>query len=780
MQLLAQMWKEGRVLMKSLVKFGRDFRALAAVLLCAVFIALPGIASAQSITVRGNSRIDGDSIRQYFVPAAGERLDQAKIDEGVKSLYGTGLFSDVRVSRSGGSIVVSVVENSVINRVSFEGNSKLTNDVLESEIQSRNRGPYSQPMIDADIQRLQEVYRRAGRGSASITVKTAPAPQGRTDVTFVIVEGDKTGVAEIRFIGNAAFSSWRLKRQMTTTEMNFLSWLKSSDIYDPERIAADLELVRRYYLKNGYADFRIVSSDARFDATEGGYIIEVVVEEGEQYRIGTVSIESRIPDVQPNDLEGAVETGKGDVYNAEAVERSIDGMSSVVQRKGYAFAQVRPRGDRDPASKTINVVYSVEQGPRVFIERINIRGNTRTQDYVIRRAFDVAEGDAYNRFLIDRAERRLRNLGYFTNVRITNEQGSAPDRVIINVDVIDQATGAFSFAAGYSTTDGFIGEVSLEETNFLGRGQRVKASVSFGERTTGFDFAFTEPYFLGQRISAGIDLYSKQEDRSSFGSYESQLVGGALRLGFPMTENFTLGVKYSLFNQEITNADPINSSAAIREIAARDGGIWTSMLGVSATYNTLDNNINPTSGVFATTNLDVAGLGGDSQFVRLTGDARYFYPLFDEIVAIGRVQGGHVSSLNGDSLFITDHFNVGPSLVRGFAPNGIGPRDSITGQALGATTYAGGSVELQAPVPMLPQEFGLKMAAFADVGTAFGYDGSTVGVNVVDNNEIRSSLGLGLLWASPLGPIRFDYAWALSKAEGDKTQAFRFQGGTRF
>jgi outer membrane protein insertion porin family len=736
----------------------------------------------------------------------------------VRDLYGTGLFSNVSVRRAGGGIVVSVVENSVINRVRFRGNNKLTDEVLAAEIQSRTRGPFSQSIVDADVERLKEVYRRAGRGLASISAATAPAPSGRIDVTFNVVEGDKTGVAEIRFVGNNAFSAWRLKRVMTTTEMNFLSWLKTSDVYDPERIAADLELIRRHYLKNGYADFRVVSSDARFEAAEGGYIVEIVVEEGEQYKVGGVSVESSIPDIQADALRSEVETSSGDVYNAEAVERSIDGISAEVQKGGYAFAQVRPRGDRDVANKTVSIVYSVEQGPRVFIERINIRGNTRTQDYVIRREFDVGEGDAYNRFLIDRAERRLRNLGFFRNVRVTNEPGSAPDRVIVNVDVEDQPTGSFAVAGGYSTTDGFLGEISLEEKNFLGRGQQAKIGYTYGERTEGFDFSFTEPYFFGQRISAGIDLYSRFTDNTRDNFYTSRLTGGALRLGFPLTENLTAGLKYSLFHQDIdvpnsrgrrwndcvrpgpgTTPDPGSNcvrngeaSLPIQELNLDKNGIITSMVSGTLTYNTLDNNFDPTTGIYATTTVDVAGLGGDSFFLRGTGDARYYYPLVEDVVLLARVQGGHILSLTDDPLRITDHFSKGPDLVRGFAPNGIGPRDAsraARGQ-LGATTFVGGSLELQTPIPALPREFGIKVAAFADVGTAFGYDGrrdfNNVRVrgprrlNVIDLDDIRSSIGVGLIWSSPLGPLRFDYAYVLNKAPGDREQAFRFQGGTRF
>jgi outer membrane protein insertion porin family len=670
-------------------------------------------------------------------------------------------------------------------------------------------------MIDADIQRMLEIYRRSGRGVASITASTSPAANGRTDVTFNIVEGDKTGVAEIRFIGNNKVSAWRLKRQMSTTEMNLFSWLKTSDIYDPDRINADLEMIRRYYLKNGYADFKVVSSNAQFDAAEKGYIVEIVLDEGEQYKISDVRVESQIADVTSDDLSGAVETPQGSVYNAAAIEQTIDGMASVVQRRGYAFAQVTPRGDKNDADKTISVVYEVAQGPRVFIERINIRGNTRTRDYVIRREFDVGEGDAYNRYLIDRAERRLRNLGFFKTIRISNEPGSSPDRIIVNVDVEDQPTGSFAFAGGYSTADGWISEVSLEERNLLGRGQQAKVSYSYGERTSGFDVSFTDPYFFGQRISFGFDAYSKFQDLTNTAYYESRLTGGALRLGFPISEELSVGLRYSLSHQDISIpnkgkrkwndcVDPFNNTTGtscinngeatlpIQELNQDGNGVLTSLVGASLTYNTLDNTIEPTKGFFATANLEVAGLGGDSYFARGTADARYFYPLFDDIVAIARVQGGHVAAIDGDPLRMTDHFFMGPNLVRGFAPSGIGPRDksNTTRGALGATTYFGGSLEMQMPLPVLPREFGIKIAAFVDAGTAFGYDGKTdfsglrsIGpnkLNVVDNNDIRSSVGVGLLWSSPLGPIRFDYAWALSKAPGDRTQAFRFQGGTRF
>jgi len=752
------------------------------------------------------------------------------------------------VSRGNRRASAEAVRSPTVNRVVFEGNRRVERGVLESEIQTRPLGTVSQSIIDADVQRILEVYRRTGRNLAQVTHRVVELPNGRVDVVFTINEGEKTGVKEIRFVGNSAFSSSRLRGLMTTTEMNLLSFLKNSDVYDPDRLAADQELIRRYYLKNGYADFRIVSSDAVFDPAQGGYVVTIAVEEGAQYRIGNVSVDSRIPDVDAEALRRGISTSTGDIYNADAVERSLQNMTTEIARRGYAFAQVRPVGTRDPATRTINLGYVVEEGPRVYIERINIRGNTRTRDYVVRREFDVGEGDAYNKVLVDRAERRLNNLGYFKRVRISNEPGSAPDRVVVNVDVEDQPTGAFSISGGYSTADGFIGEVSVSESNFLGRGQFVRIAGSTGQRSQGIDFSFTEPYFLGYRMAAGIDLFSKFSDQTKYARYENRVTGGQLRLGLPFTEEFGVTVRYSLFQQEleipndykqpfndctfpITGFTGLNPDGTANRtscegngeasIAAKEsqGQTLTSLAGLTFTYNSLDSVKDPRNGIYAELKPDVAGLGGDSKYFRVTGDARYYHEIIEDIVGIARVQGGHISALGGEDLRIVDHFFMGPSLVRGFAPSGIGPRDISTldtrSNAVGGTTYFGGSLEVQFPIFGLPRELGLKGALFADAGTLFGYKGATafdINRNTIlegnapgcvlntsvqsecllvrDKNLIRSSVGASILWSSPLGPIRFDYAFALSKDDGvlingvkvggDRTQAFRFSGGTRF
>lgn len=729
----------------------------------------------------------------------------------------------------------SAAQGPIVNRVVVEGNKKIESAAFQDQFQSRARAPYNQAAVDADVGRILEIYRQSGRGLAQVTPRVVDLPNGTVDVVYTVVEGDKTGVKEIRFVGNNQVSSSRLRGVMQTTETNLLSFLKSTDVYDPARIANDLELIRRYYLKNGYADFRIVSSDVSFDANGGGYIVTIAVEEGEQYRVGSVSVDPRLPGVDPEALRRGISTSEGSVYNAEAVEKSVQNLTANVARQGNPFALARPVGARDPSTRTINLTYVVEEAPRIYIERINVRGNSRTRDYVIRREFELGEGDAYNQVLVDRAERRLNNLGYFKQVRISNEPGSSADRVVVNVDVEDQSTGAFSISGGYSTADGFIGEVSVTETNFLGRGQFVRLAGQLGQRAHGVDFSFTEPYFLGYRMSAGIDLFSKFSDQTRYSRYENRMTGGTLRLGLPFTEEFTITARYSLYQQEITipneedrpyndcsfpipgvtdadgngvitRAECEGNGEASLAIKNAQGETITSLAGLTFNYNTLDSTRNPRNGFYAEVKTDFAGLGGESRYFRVTGDARYYHELFEDVVGIARLQGGHIMGLgdNGDAggdLRIIDHFFMGPSLVRGFASNGIGPRDISTSDsranALGGTTYFGGSLEVQFPIPVLPRELGLRGAVFADAGTLYGYDGPTVfdgvdggRIDVLDSSKLRSSVGASILWTSPLGPIRFDYAYALSKEEGvirngvlvggDRTQAFRFTGGTRF
>ena len=809
--------------------------ALTAAVLLSFFALLPSAFAAQ-ITVRGNHRVDAETIRSYF---AGTAPDD--VNKGVKDLYATGLFSDVKVSRGGEGVVITVNENRSINRVAFEGNSKLKAEQLAGEITSKTRGSYSPSIANADIERIKDVYRRSGRAAASVTVRTVDLPDGRLDVVFTIVEGDKTGVKEINFVGNRAYSAGKLRDLMDTTESNFLSFFKSSDVDAPEKIGTDLELIRRFYLKNGYADFRVVGSDARFDPVKKGYIVTITVEEGPQYRVGSIGVDSHNSAIPNAVLQPFIRLHVGQIYNGDQIEKSVEDMTREVNRRGFAFSTVKPRGDRDPTTRTVSIAFSIDEGSRVYIERIVIKGNTRTRDYVIRREFELGEGDPYNKVLIDKAERRLNGLGFFKKVKITNSQGSSADRVIITVDVEDQPTGSISVSGGYSTVDGIIGELAVTETNFLGRGQYVRAALTEGQRTRGVEFNFTEPYFLNQRLAAGFDLFAKTTDVSSYSYYNNFIVGGTLRLGIPVTDEITFSPRYSLFRSEISipntaqypyndcsnpiygvtpspgngaygtaNATPtyncLSNGEASLALKQAVGTTLTSLFGYTLSYNSLDNNKSPAQGFLASVKQDIAGLGGTEHYLRSTGDLRYYHPIYDQIIGILHIQGGDLRSTDGSALRIVDNFNLGPTLVRGFAPSGIGPRDvSIgvdpAGNPLGGTEYFGASLESQFLLYGVPRDLGLKGAVFFDAGTLFGYRGLTNFAGVTggattftaptyqqnsvitvgaDHTTIRSSAGVSLIWASPLGPIRFDFAKAISKDQNDQTQFFRFSGGATF
>ena len=810
---------------------------MAAVLL-SLFIFLPA-AIAAPVAVRGNQRVDSETIRSYF---AGTSADD--INKGVKDLYATGLFSDVKVGRSGDGVTITVVENRAVNRVVFEGASKVKPEQLAAELSTKTRGSYSPTLVNADIERIRDVYRRAGRAAVGVTVRTINLPNGTVDVIFTVKEGDKTGIKEINFVGNRAFSGGKLRGLMDTTEMNFLSFFKSSDVYDPERIGNDLELIRRFYLKNGYADFRVVGSDAHFEPGKNGYVVTITVEEGPQYKVGSVNVDSHNAALPNATLLPFLRIRAGEIYNGDLVEKTVESMTREVNRRGYAFTQVKPRGDRDPTTRRVSIVFTVDEGPRVYVERIVIRGNSRTRDYVIRREFEIGEGDAYNKVLVDRAERRLNGLGFFKKVKISNEAGSSPDRVVIIVNVEDQPTGSISVSGGYSTVDGFIGELSVTETNFLGRGQYVRAALTEGQRTRGVEFNFTEPYFLGRRLAAGFDVFAKQSDVSQYSYYNNFVVGGTLRLGVPITDEITFSPRYSIYRSEISipnnstypyndctnpiyNITPstptqnnntaqagstfscLTNGEASLALKQAQGTTLTSLVGYTLSYNTIDVPKSPTSGILAEVRQDLAGAGGTEHFLRTTGDVRYYHPIYDQIVGLVHLQAGDIRSYDNNQLRIVDNFNLGPTLVRGFAPSGIGPRDvspgvDYTGNPLGGTDYLGASIESQFPLYGVPRDLGLKGAVFLDAGTLFGYRGQTnftgggavtqynaapnysqgntltVGGDHSPGNLIRTSAGASIIWQSPLGPLRFDFAKAITKSEYDITQFFRFSGGATF
>jgi outer membrane protein insertion porin family len=782
----------------------------------------------QSVVVQGNRRVEADTVRSYFKSGRNGQLDPVAIDEGLKALIATGLFQDVRISHSGGRLVVTVVEAPVINRIAFEGNKKAKDEQISAEIQSKPRGTLSRAMVQADVQRILEIYHRSGRFDVRIQPKIIELPNNRVDLVFEINEGAKTGIKTINFVGNHAYSTSRLKEVIKTATSNWLSFLQTTDIYDPDRLEADRDLLRRFYLKHGYADVRILSAVGEYDPAAKGFVITFSIDEGAQYRVGSVDVRSSVNALDARTLRSKLRLAHGDVYNADMVEKTVEGLAIEAAKRGYAFANVHPTADRDFQAKIINLAFVIEEGSRVYIERINIRGNTRTRDYVIRREFDIGEGDAYNRALMDRAERRLNNLNYFKKVKVSNDPGSAPDRVVVNVDVEEKSTGNFAVAGGYSTAEGFISELSVTETNLLGRGQYARAALRYGQYARGIELSFAEPYFLGYRVGAGIDLYWKESLSNDFVSYGTKTIGTNLRLVFPLNEEISFSPRYSIYQQEISlpaylnNCNNINpnsangtfptttigfidpstglpfaqncyadgeaSLAARKELAA--GPVITSALGYTLSYNTLDNNKVPTSGTFAELRQDLAGIGGDVNYIRTTIDARQYAEVLPDIVGMLRLQGGHIASWGGKDLRMLDHFQMGANLVRGFAPGGLGPRDLTEGtnnDPLGGTLYWGATAEVQTPLYFLPKDAGIKLAGFVDAGSLWDYVGPTQWQNQVlnlgaSNNgaPVRAAAGVGFLWDSPIGPIRFDFAFPFLKQSYDRTQWFRFSGGTSF
>ena len=725
--------------------------------LCGLSFAAP--ANAQQIVVRG-ANVDPSTLKPYF-----SGTDPAAIQRGVEDLKATGIYSNVSATVENGKIIVTLAGGAqIINRVAFEGNKQIESKQLEVEVQSKPHTAYNEATAEADIGRIKDAYKKYGRNEAGVTKRLVQLPNWRVDLVFTINEGEKTGIREIRFVGNHAVSDYRLRGLMQTSTMNWLSWLKSTDVYDPDRLASDLEAIRRYYMKNGYADFQITNTDVAYHANPPGYVITITMEEGPQYHVSSVSVVSNIPKVDGPALTRFVALKSGDVYDASSVDKSVEAITRDVARQGYAFSEARPHGERDTVNHTIAISFSVDNGPKVYIERIDIVGNTRTRDYVIRREFDIGEGDPYNHVLIERAERRLNSLGYFKKVHISNRPGSAPDRVIVVVEVEDQPTGSISLSGGYSTTQGVLAELAYTETNFLGRGQYVRLSVSDGQYTQGWKASFTEPYFLGQRLAAGFDLYHQANFNNQYALYENWTTGGTLRLGIPITDDLTFQPNYSLYELKITIPNtasqpyddcvgpdqtwfvggtfiPVvptpfincltNGEAPVEiKQAAAQGAIVTSLAGFSLLFNNIDDRKNPTTGYAINYKQDVAGLGGQSEFIRETLDARWYHPITEDFIGLIHLQAGQINSFGSRQALIINNFMQGPSLVRGFAPGGIGPRDisdpfNIQASALGGTSYYGASAEVDFPIFGLPREIGLKGALFADAGDLIGYSGPT-------------------------------------------------------
>jgi outer membrane protein insertion porin family len=738
-----------------------------------------------AIEIEGNRRIDAETVRSYFHAAADGHFDEAARDAALKALLSTGLFDKVTIERAGERLIVHLHEAPVLDRVAFEGNKKIKDSELSAAVESKPRGALQRAVVQSDVGRIMEAYRHVGRDDVGVRPEIIDRGNDRVDLVFAVTEGARTPVRQINFVGSKVFGKRQLAAVIKTSATNMLSFLTGGDVYDPDLVAADREQLRTYYRSKGYADASVPSAVAEYDPATKGFTLTFTIDEGQLYRFGDINIVCNVEGLDPASLRRLLLVRRGAVFDGTALDKSNDVLGIELAKLGYPFAHVVPRTTRDPTARRIDVALEIDQGARSYVERIDIHGNNRTRGYVIRREFDIAEGDAYNKGLIDRAERRLKNLNYFKTVKITAKPGSVPDRVILDVEVAERETGDFNVAGGYSTVDGFLAEVKLGDSNFMGTGVAAKSVISYGQYSRGIDLSATEPYFLGSRVSAGVDLFAKQTDSNSYQSYGSETYGAMMLIGTPLTEQLGMQWRYSISRQAVTvNPSSLAAAPSIAiQQAALAGPQWVSAVGSTATYSTLDTAKAPTSGINSQLRQDLAGLGGDVKFMRTTEDLRYYHQVSEDVVSLARGQGGYITGWGGKQVPLIDSFFGGPTMVRGFAPNGFGPRDLTPGTTMdnvGGSMYWATTAELQSNIPGVPAEYGLKAIAFVDAGSVFRYSGpttfpgSTQSLQLANTNIVRSSVGAGLTWASPFGALTVNYAVPLTKASYDVVQPLGF------
>lgn len=730
----------------------------------------------QEIRIEGSQRIEPDTVRSYMAINPGDPFDAKAIDRALKNLFATGLFADVNFRREGGSLIVQVTENPIINRIAFEGNDKLEDDQLQTEIQLRPRVVYTQARVQADVKRLLDLYRRNGRFAATVDPKVIKLDQNRVDLVFEINEGDATEIERIDFVGNKVFDDGDLRDVIITRESAFYRILSTSDTYDPDRLTVDKENLRKFYLSEGYADFRVVSAVAELSPDQEAFFITFTVEEGERYKLGKVDIKSTLKDLDPQSVWGDVLTNEGDWYDASLVDKSVQAIADRVGSLGYAFVDVRPRIQRDAENHILTLTYDIQEGPKVYVERIEITGNVRTQDKVIRREFRLAEGDAFSTAKMKRTEQRLRNLGFFEAVDIQTTPGSAPDKTIVKVKVAEQSTGELTFGAGFSTADGPLGNIGLRERNLLGKGQDLRVNFTLSGKRSQVDASFTDPYFLDKDLSAGVDLFHRRYNDVRGDGYDLAQSGFGLRMGYELTEYLRQTLGYRLSVDKISDVDD-DLSEAIRD---EKGYTIRSTLSSDLIYDRRDNVNDPRSGYFISLSNDFIGAAGDVTALQNLIRGGYFYAINDDVSLGFSAEAGQIQPLFGDHLRVTDAFTLGGQNLRGFESSGVGPRDADTNDSLGGQYLFDGTIQASFPVG-LPEEFNLRGRAFTDFGVLTGTDlDNDVDVDVDDDASLRVSAGVGLTWVSPFGPIAVDVAYPIMKESYDNTEWFRFSVGTSF
>ncbi len=738
----------------------------------------------KTIRVTGNQRVEANTVASYLLIAPGDRYDAGRIDLSVKTLFATGLFADVLIEETDGDLLIRVVENPIINRVILEGNKALKDDKITDELEAAPRSIFTRARIQADVQRIIDLYSQSGRFAAQVVPKVVQKAQNRVDLIFEITEGPVTGVRRINFIGNNEYSDSRLRKELATKESSWYKIFSSNDNYDPGRLEFDREQVRTFYTNRGFADFRVVSAVAKLVPNQKDFHITFTVDEGDEYTWGDVSVETDLEELNAAILTAIVPIRSGDIFKSSEVEGAIDLLTLASGAAGFAFVDIQPRFSRNREDKTVDLIFQLVEGPRVYIERIDIVGNTTTLDYVIRREMELVEGDAFNRILLDRSRNRVRSLRFFEEVEITEVQGSSPDRAIVEVKVVEQPTGELAFSAGFSSANAFLVDFSVTQRNLRGRGQLLRFLIRASSNTTEIDLRFTEPRFLDRNLAAGIQIFNVTSDFFDEAGFRSTRRGVQGSLGFAVTEFTRISARYTLRQESVACTGALTISNP--QLCLQDNNRLSSILGYTFIWDKRNDPIEPTRGFDLFFTQDFAGLGGDVKYIRSEFSGNVYYGLFNNIVATGTLAGGYITGWGGDNIQINDRFFKGSNTFRGFDVAGIGPRvvrvsDNQRLNALGGNLFGQATLEVSFPLP-IPSLLG---SLFIETGTVGLLDDEFRILNdpafiIRDDLSLRTTAGVSVFWESPFGPIRFDFTVPITKEDFDERESFQFNTSTRF
>ncbi len=723
----------------------------------------------KNININGLQRVERETALSYAGIDTNKQVSSDDLNQALKRLYDTGLFSDINFNTQGNTLIINVVENPVIGIMAFDGNDKIDDKILESEVQSAPRSVFSKTKVQQDVQRILEVYKRAGRYGVSVEPKIIKKSENRVDLIFEIEEGPEAKIDTINFIGNKHYTGDDLQNEIMSKESRWYRLFSSAENFDREKMNYDQELLRRFYNRHGYADFAVVSAIAELSRDKTSFILTFTIDEGKRYKVNDIQIKSSVPDIDANMWYKYVTFKTDSWYNSDEIEKTVNSLTEELSRKGFVFVEVVPNIYKDRETGKLSVVFDIKENAKVFVNRINITGNTRTLDEVIRREFRISEGNVFNVAKIRESRRNVERLNYFSKVDIDSQRVDY-DKADINVNVEEKSTGYFNVGVGYSTVNGALIRAGITENNFLGKGQQVSLNAGVSQRSTDYSFSFTEPYFMDRRLSAGTDLFYQTEDYQDESNYDMDTMGGRVRFGWNYTDDLSQYVRYTLKQDKIKNV-----SSASTYIQEEEGDAIDSVIGQTIVYDKRDNILKPREGYYLSFGNDVSGLGGDDKYLKFDAKAYKFYTLNDYYTFKFFINGGYIAGYGGEDVRLAQRYFLGGNTMRGFETGGISARDKVTKDALGGNWMLYGGAELAFPMGL--DELGIRGRTFVDIGTTGKPDNiDTSGVDY--SSSPRVAIGFGFEWTSPMGKIDIDFGFPIVKQDYDETEVFRLNFGT--